>query len=280
MLMLFVVTVLGMLALTAGLSGQSDTDAPKADAGKSAATISVVGLSVALHDGGRNELGSLARGMRAGTSVCFVGELGDRAVLEIVKSECWLRAFTDDTGKVLMKPGKCGRSGLFDGLSDTDVSEDRGQARFGFSTRKRPAENATAIKLKATMVFLAGLEEDTASSEKVMLEKGQSIGVGDYTFKITSVNNKPFGDAAMEIELESKKSFAAIIAIRFLDAAGKEVNVGTGGSGHRMGMGGRYTYMRTLRLSKALQTATVKINYYSKTKKVTVPMDVTVSVGL
>ncbi len=241
--------------------------------------IQPVGLAVALHDGSDNELGSLAQGLYAGTSVFFVADLAGQHVLEVLKDECRLAAFTDDTGKVLLESGQADRWG-FRGLSDTNISEDGRQAQFGFSAEETPAEGATAIKIAATMVFLVGVEEDTASAEGVALAEGGSIAVGDYVFEITGVDDEPWGDdAAIAIDLESSTSFVAIKAIRFFNAASDEVAAETTSWG-RYGGDSDYTYTRTINLAEALETATVTIEYYSKTEEVTVPLDVTVGVGL
>ena len=267
-----IVSLMALVALAAVLYAQ-DTDAPA-----SPITVRAVGLSIAIHDGSDNEASSLAKFVDAGTSLHLLVDFGDQTALEVIEDDSTIDAFTDDVGTVLLEPGEAERFGFL-GLRGVEIADDGKTAQFIVTTHDRPGAGATTITLTASVAFVLGSDLTTDTLDAVAFKPGQTITAGDHAVEIKSVGKPSWGDAQLEIEFTSEQSFAGIAAMRFLDADGKliesEVN-----SNSRVQMGKYVVYGRTIQLAKAADAVTIEIDYYATTETVTVPVDVTVGLGL
>ena len=265
-----IAATVGLLAGATGLWAQ--------DAAEPAVKIQVVGLSVARHDGSNNKTGTAARMLSAGTSVYFLADFGDRTAIEILEGDSRLEAFTDNTGAVLLEAGKAKRFG-FVGMTRSDIADDGKTATFCFSALSTPTKGATAVQVKANVAFLLGAKVTTATADNVTVKADESFPVGDWTLKITKAGKPQWGDGKMEIELETNQEVASIKAFRFFNAAGEEVE-SRFRSSSEMTMGGKSVYTRSFALDEALETMTLKLDYYAETETVTAAIDVTVGPGL
>ena len=269
--MAFCIAALSVLGAT--LRAQDADEAPAA-----VATIKAVGLSVAMHDGSDSKSGSFAQSLDAGTIVHLMADFGDQIALEEIEDDSTIEAFTDDVGTVLLEPGEAERFG-FIGMRNVEIAEDGHSARFYFTTNERPADGAKAVVLKASVVFVLGRDLTTAKLDAVALKPAEKLTAGEHVMEIKSVGKPSWGDAQLEVEFTSQQSFAGVKAIRFFDADGKEIESEVNGNS-RMQANDYVVYGRTLWLMKAVDVATVEIDYYAETEAVTVPVDVTVGVGL
>lgn len=272
-LLLAVLSLIGLAALTAVLHAQ---DADEATA--PVAAVKAVGLTIAMHDGSDNETSSLAHYVDAGTSLHLWADFGDATAIEVIEDDSTIEAFTDDLGTVLLEPGEAERFG-FIGLKNAEIAEDGQTARFMFTTHERPGDGATAMALQASVVFVLGSDETTATLDSVALKPGETLTAGDHSMEIKSVGKPSWGDAQLEVEFSSRQSFGGIKAMRFFDADGKEIESEVNGNS-RMQANDYVVFGRTLWLMKAVDVATIEIDYYAETERVPVAVDVTAGVGL
>ena len=272
-LILLVVSITALAALTAVLYAQDADEAPAA-----AATVKAVGLSVAMHDGSDNDSGSFAQSLDAGTIVHLLVDFGDEIAIEVLDDDSTIEAFTDDVGTVLLEPGEAERFG-FKGMRNAEIGETGHTARFYVTTNKRPAAEAKAVVLQATVVFVLGRDETTAKLDSVALKPGEKLTAGDHILEVKSVGKPSWGDAQLEVEFSSRQSFGGIKAMRFFDADGKEIESEVNGNS-RMQANDYVVFGRTLWLMKAVDVATIEIDYYAETERVPVAVDVTAGVGL
>ena len=272
-LILLVVSITALAALTAVLYAQDADEAPAA-----VATVKAVGLSVAMHDGSDNDSGSFAQSLDAGTIVHLLVDFGDEIAIEVLDDDSTIEAFTDDVGTVLLEPGEAERFG-FKGMRNAEIGETGHTARFYVTTNKRPAAEAKAVVLQATVVFVLGRDETTAKLDSVALKPGEKLTAGDHILEVKSVGKPSWGDAQLEVEFSSRQSFGGIKAMRFFDADGKEIESEVNGNS-RMQANDYVVFGRTLWLMKAVDVATIEIDYYAETERVPVAVDVTAGVGL
>ena len=238
---------------------------------------------VALWIGKKDPLSKWARsyvmGRRPGTSVFVRIAKPDKQIVSVDEKACKLAAFTDDKGTDLAKAPKSrspfGASWL--GLG-TDIGDDGKTCLIEIRSQGTPAAGARQLKIRASIVLRCGGEVKTAEARDVALAKGAKIAAGPVPMEISKVS-KGRGDAKLEIEIKSSKSFETIKGLTFATGAGKVIKHRKTGSG-RSGWGGKYTYTRTYLLYEEVRAVLVKVEYYDKIEKLSVPIDLTTGVGL
>lgn len=236
----------------------------------------VVGIAVVKPDPKNKYGGSAVPGMQPGVRVYFRIARDDLFIISLDKDASRLVAFTDDKGTVLGAPGK---SKFMDGwLGQSQVSEDKHSLRFEVASKKMPARQATKLKIKANIAISVGADEKTSTSP-VTLKKGEAVNLGPLQVTIGKVGKPDWGDAKLAVQFKSSKSFDAIKELSFIgpDGQGIKSRQSSSSSG---GFGARMTYARTYDLDKKVEQVTLKATYFGKVEKVSVPVDVTVGVGL
>ena len=246
------------------------------------AQVSVVGLSVARPKPDDKFGRSVAGTLPAGTAMHLQIVRSDKFFISLDKKKTTLEIFADDKGKELSLPGSGKRSELrwlFTPFNS--ISPDGHTCSFSVQGGKRiPTAGSKVLKVKAAIVLLCGSDEKFVEQKDLDLKAGGKITVGPVPMIIKSVRKQKWGkEIKTRITLESNKSFDPIKQMKFFDADGKRIEGRRTGSGY-FGMLGKYTYTRTISLTTEVDKATLKMAYFGKTEKLTVPIDVTVGLGL
>lgn len=249
-------------------------DKPKADAKTPGLKVQVVGLSVHRKDPD-SKYGSAYGGMSAGTKVYIRAATVAKNLIEVDADASKLNSFTDDAGTDLKKADRYNRwLGSF-----PRFSEDTRSVVIEIQTTGTPKRGAKAITVDAEVVLLAGEDEQTETKD-LELKAGEKIAIGPVKAELKSVSTRAWGKSKMSITLESQQSFAAIKKIAFLGADGKELGHSDMGKGSYSSMGGPRTYTHSYGLHEKVDTVKVKVTYYAKVEKVTVPVSITFGAGL
>ena len=200
-------------------------------------------------------------------------------LLKLDRKASKLKTLADDKGTNLLKTSKASAfraPGI--GMS-SNISKDGKACMAELVSEGIPAKGATGILASGTMVFKSATKKKTFTHKDVALKPGSEIKAGAVVFTITKAGKPKRGNAELEITLKTNTDILSIAAIRFLDAAGKEIpSKGAGSSTSTMG--GRVTVHKRLRFKKKVAAATVAIDYWMDMKTLKVPFSIKATIGL
>lgn len=242
--------------------------------------VTVVGIAVGKPNVSDTYADLMGLTLRPGTAVYFRIIRKDKVLIFVDETASKLASFTDDKGTVLAKPGSVDRLKNWWLGAFSEISEDGHVYHFSIvSDTKTPAPGARTLQAKAVIVLFCGSDEKTEKQKDVALKVNTKITVGPIQMTISKIWQEERGDEKLTaVTLESDKRFYPIRKLEFLGPDGKAIetlNLGEGSTS----MGGKLTYDRTFGLKSQVDKVTVRITYFAKTEKLTVPVDVNVGVG-
>ena len=208
----------------------------------------------------------------AGTtvSILLVSDQPGLINLDVKKSS--LTRFADDKGTDLLKKPKFG--GFFG--SFPKLSEDRKACVLEIKSSELPSKGAKTILVKGSAALTYATGKITKKTEKIGVAQGSSFQVGDLKFKLTKVGKPQWGrDYQMAVTLETNQDIKSVAAYRFLDSKGKEIK------SHRstwMSSFGKSSL--TFNLKRKVAVFTMELDMWQGMKSVSVPFELSVSVGL
>lgn len=177
----------------------------------------------------------------------------------------------DDKGTSLLA------TGLFKpSFVQSNLSKNREKLIVSVNSGTPPSKGSTRLTLKGEVVLRCGLDEKTTEAKEVeikLTKADDKIKVGDYTIKITQ--EKGFGESGATFTLSGAKPGIKSLSIK--DDDGKEVEYNPG-----------FAYqdfqtkeqVSTFFLRRQVKKMKLAITYYNKEEKVTVPVNVSISIGL
>ena len=187
-----------------------------------------------------------------------------------------LETFADDKKNDLLPERRFGGNGL---ELFAQISDDGKVALIEISGGGVPARGSRAIRAKGTLVFQQATGKTTAKAENVALKKDATFKAGPFEFEITAAGKPDWGDDPLQITLKTSRDVAAIKSIKFLDSDGKEIKSSGAGS-QSMTSGANTVYERSINLSKQIDAATIELTLWKDMKKIEIPFDLNVGVGL
>ncbi len=214
-----------------------------------------------------------------GTKVVVLVAVDEGGIIKLDERKSRLTKFSDDKGTDLLaaKPDKdsfsSGPIGSF-----PKYSRDRKGCVVDLQAHASPAPGAKSLLVEGTLAFSVGKDQEGIKQEKVDAKKDTVFKAGAASFRITEAGKNDFGDDPMKIALESKDGLK-IAKIRFLDAAGKEIESRLGSHGS-MSFGGDATYSWDYTLKQMQTTVTVEVTLWKKVELIQVPVKLNVSLGL
>ena len=259
-----------LTALTAtGIVAQTTRPAAKTK-------IEVVGLQITKPDL-KDEMGSMVPGRLAGTSLHVKVSRQDKYFLNVDEKASRLVAFADDKKTDLSKStGRRFSHGWLGGWGR--ISDDGHHCVLEIRSDSTPAPGAKELRLKADVVMLCGRDEKTAEQKGFALKEGSKLTVGPVPWQVKSVEEGGWGETKMTLRLTAKVGDDAIKELKFLGPDGKEVKHDVTGSAH-WGFAEDVTYEKTLGLAEKLDQVTVRVTYFDKVEKLTVPLEIGTGVG-
>lgn len=192
-------------------------------------------------------------------------------------------AFTDAQGNDLLESQNEG-GGMFSisfggGSSPIGafpkVSEDGTMMVLDIEGPATPAAGSGAITLKASLALRIAEGTVTRKSGPIPLSAGKVVDK-DGGITIDSVGDVEWGDAAMSVTMKMPvETLDQIAKIAFYNAAGEDI---TDGQRSTMTMLDRAEVM--WELTEKVDTATIELTLHDKMRKLEVPVDLTVTLGL
>ena len=264
-----------LLAVGLGVCGEAEGAAAKP-------TVEVRGVRVVGKGYGKGKYGSQELSpfnWTTGVQIAVLVRHPGGGLLELDRTACKLKKFTDDKGTDLLKASKASAFGARGFGMGSKISEDGKACMAELVSGGIPAKGAKEIVASGTMVFKSATKKKTFTHKNVAIKRGSKVKAGAITFEITKASKPQWGDAALEITLKTNTDISSIATIKFRDATGKEIpSQGAGGS--TMKMGDRVTIEKGFQFKKKVTVATVAIDYWMDMKTLKVPFDVKATIGL
>ncbi len=278
--MLWTAAILAAAGLLCTLPAMAQDATGKADP-SAKIDLKVGGLSVARAREGDEFNRSMAAGLPVGTGVYMMAKSDEHFFIEMDKKNSKLSAFKDDKGTVLAKPGNATGFGQDNWMPfSPDISDDGHDVYLSIRSKKTPADDATAIDLKATLALIAGKDPKT-DKVKVTLKTGEKVTLAGVQVTLQKVGEAKWGRSKVEVTFNSTESFAKIRELKFLGSGGNEIKSRRTGSS-RIGAFGKTTYTQSYGLEQdvAGQAVTIQVDYFESLETVPVKIDKKITLGL
>ena len=212
-----------------------------------------------------------------GTRLQITIALPGRVFIGADREACVFKDFSDDKGTKLFEPlGHDPQTDDWLGAFGPKFSDDGKTCGLQVEAPGLPAKDATKLKFSGDLVLRCGSTPKTAEQKNVALKVGSKIMVGPVpmTVKAVSVTGNQ-----TKIDLQSRASLERVIKIAFFDATGKAI--GSQREGYSSdSIFGNYEITESYALSRKVTAATVKISYFDKVEKITVPINLETGLGI
>jgi len=139
-----------------------------------------------------------------------------------------------------------------------------------------PVGGATKIILKGSVVLICGQDEKTTEAKEVEIKNNTEVKFDDFTLKV--YQEKGFAGSGGSFNISSTKPTFKSVTVT--DADGKTVEVRPGFFFGPPSFTPNKTYGNAFNLAKPVTKVKVKITYFTKEEKVTVPVDLALGAGL
>ena len=199
-------------------------------------------------------------------------------IIKLDDKKSKITKFADDKGTDLLKKPKDDDSFGFGPIGPfSKVSKDSKAVLLSVDGKNVPAAGAKSVTLEGTLVLMVAKGKDVAKQEGVELKKGAGFKAGGVAFKIDAAGKPDFGDAPLQVTLSTKEG-SKVAGVRFLDAAGKDLDAKSAGSSS-MSFGDDTSYSWNYDFKQETKVATIEVSLWKGMVNVDVPVKVTVSVG-
>jgi hypothetical protein len=164
----------------------------------------------------------------------------------------------------------------------TGASKNERAITFGFlelETGQPPADGATKVVVKGTVVLKVGGKQSEVATKPVELKKGTVLVFGDRLELTISKAGKPeWGDDPLQIVVTAARELDLVAEVRFSDAEGNAIESQASGSSTSRNSDQVITTL-SYSLKKMVEKAIVTVVFWDDLKKVEVPYDLTIGLG-
>jgi hypothetical protein len=138
-----------------------------------------------------------------------------------------------------------------------------------------PARGANKLTLKGKLVLACGKDEKKSEEKEVEMKQKATAKVGDFTLRVTSEKSFTGGPSFI-----IQSPTPAIKSVSCKDADGKPVEVRAGFGTNLFYNAVDKAWTASFSLTRPVKSVKATISYYATVENVTVPVDLTVSLGL
>jgi hypothetical protein len=267
---------LGLLALVTGLSASGEK--------KPVATVRVVRLQVVKPADQDRALAPRLLG-RAGTEVQAVVELPGKTILAVNAQESKLTVFPDDQAS---GGGEKSGGSARPRVSHLAVSRDGHRCLVQFIADRTPAAGANKVVVKGSLVLDCGTGEKTVQEKGFYLKEAKKKENGFY---LKEAKKTKLGPLDLQASPQPGREISALWFLTFrsdrpviksvecFDPKGNRLKVAMILPPLR-GVGEKKYQSKYSVDNRQNDRVTVKVTYYAKVEAVTVPVDLSVGVGL
>lgn len=217
-----------------------------------------------------------------GISVALLVRHPEGGIIDIDREASTVTRFEDDKGTDLLKqPEQKKEKTMFSRQSPfsmmPQVKQDGTVALVELEGPSRPVKEATRVKAQGTILLVCAKTKQR-STQELKLEVGSKVTVGPVPLEITKVGKPDWGDAALAVTFKAAQTLDAIAGISF-SSQGTAIQTRDGGTTSMQAFN-RITVEKTINFEKKVDAATIEIEAWQDMKRVEVPFDLTVGLGL
>lgn len=217
-----------------------------------------------------------------GTSVALLIRRAEGGIIGIDRDASTITRFQDSTGTDLLKqPEKKGAAMMVSGRGGYGmmprITKDRSAAIIKLNGPAVPAKGATAVKAQGTIVLVCA-NSKKHFTQPIKLKVGSKVTVGPVPLEITKVAKPRWGNAAMAVTFTATQPLDAIAGISF-SSHGQKIETRDGGQSSMKAFN-TIKVEKTINFAKKIDAATIGIEAWQDIKRVKVPFDLTIGVGL
>lgn len=270
-----------MLAVVAGATGlwaQEKVEEKKKAEKKEDVTVRPVGVQVSGGPDVTNENYQMRPFNTSGMAVAILVESRNKTIVEVDREKSKLTSLTDNKGTNLLPFSESARRY---GTSSTypRMSKDGKSVMLQLHGGTVPAKGATSVKAEGVIYLTLASKQAKSRQKDVPLQLDAQVTVGPVPLTITGLSRPSHDQKGIHITFTADQSLAAIKAIRFFDAEGKEVTSRSSGSSNYTS-GGRKIVQRTYSLSRKPDKMDVEIEHWQDVEQRELHYSVTVGLGL
>jgi hypothetical protein len=236
-------------------------------------TVAVRGVSVV----GRPYEGEVLEGVVPETTVLLEVTSAAENIIRFRPGLSEIDLFRDDKGGDLLgkkRPVPIGPPGF---AGSPDVLDRGGLLTLQITSPWVPGPGSASLVLKGAFAIEVGADEETVEHRAVPLRAGSAIEVGQHTFTIEDCTPGERPDYEIEIEISGPAELLEIRAVEFVDAKGQPI------ASDRietvLGLGTRDRARATYALQREVESATIRITYWSGRETIRVPFDLTIGLS-
>lgn len=228
---------------------------------------------------GENEVGPFNQN-EAGTKIALRVSSGSAGILGLEEKKCMIVSMKDDKGSDLLaaKPKKesFSRTGIW---PFPKIAKDGTSCVVELHAHGVPAKGARSILLEGTLALLTAQGQETVK-QAVQLGKGAKIQSKALELVVEKTGKDGFDDQfPFQVSFSGGKGGRSLAKIRFLDAAGKEIESKAGGVSRMSGFG-EDSWTWDYNLKSELKACVVELVLWKQLGEASVPFKLEVSLGL
>lgn len=248
---------------------------------ESKAKVEAVALLISRDLGwGENEIGPFNQ-HEPGTKVAILVSTNGGGILELDRKKSKLVSMKDDKGSDLLaaKPKKdsvFSRAGL---SSFPKIAQDGKSCVVEAQASGVPAKGARSILLEGSVSLLSAQGQETVKPGEVELRKGAQIKAGALDLVVQKAAKDGFDERfPFQVSLSGGKGGRTLAKVRFLDAAGKEIESRAGGTSRMSGFG-EESWTWDFHLKSEVKACAIEVTLWKGLADVTLPFQLEVSLG-
>jgi hypothetical protein len=218
--------------------------------------------------GGQAQLAFLGAVSR--TRLALEVSLPSGGIIDVDESASELAAFSDDRGTDLAAAE--GFTGPFESMAE--IAEDGRSAVVIVASEAMPAEGASRLEAKGTLVLTTASVQRTHVAERVELQPGASFVLGPHRFQVVEVGPQEWSEQ-WSFTVETDSDVNAIVSWTVTDAEGREHEATpwmTMSTGDRT--------QQSLFCDEINGPATITVRAWDNARRVQVPFSVSSGLGL
>jgi len=217
-----------------------------------------------------------------GTTVALLLQRAEGGIIDIDRDASSVTSFEDNVGTDLLKESKQGDDrAMFSSQSGfgsmPQINKDSTAAMLELSGPRVPAKGATALKVEGVVMLVCASTKEHFT-QALDLKVGSRVTVGPVPLEITKVGKPDWGDAALAVTFTATQRLDTIARMSFA-LEGESVETRDAGQTSMQAFG-TVKVEKTVNFDDKIDAATIELDAWTDLRRVKVPFEVTIGLGL
>jgi hypothetical protein len=214
-----------------------------------------------------------------GTNVALLFKTDKLSIIRFDHINSALTKFSDDKGSNLLLKDEKNRFSTQGFNAFPNLADDGKRGIFEVGSAQLPAKGATRLSLEGSAILTCGAAKKEFENKDVALKPGSKIAGDKLSLTLSKAEKADWNGKKYQVSFHASQKLDSLADVRFYKADGTEIkssqiNKSEGGSGDKWSSDVSYG------LAEAVETATIKIMVWTDLQTITVPINVTASLGL